>query len=302
MGFDEDLSEAIALAHDLGHTPFGHAGEGALLECMRAYDGFDHNAHSLRLVTEIERHYAEFDGLNLTWETLEGIVKHNGPLTTAGSEVPFAIRNYCDQHDLEIATFASVEAQMAALSDDIAYNNHDIDDGLRAGLFSIEDLRSVGFVNEVFENVLLLYPTIERSRLIPEVVRRLIALMIDDAMETTSGAIKQSGAQSVEDIRGLGHPVGTFSDDVKSKDLLLKEFLWTHMYRHPSVVEMTDHAKNVVRDLFELFMQSPKELPGEWAEHGVKSDEHERARLVSDYIAGMTDRFAINLHQNHFAK
>lgn len=302
MGFDEDLSEAIALAHDLGHTPFGHAGETVLQECMAPYDGFDHNAHSLRLVTDIERHYAGFDGLNLTWETLEGIVKHNGPLTDAktnDAEVPYAIRTYCEKHDLEIGTHASVEAQLAALSDDIAYNNHDIDDGLRAGLFSISQLREVSFINTVFEEVLSIYPNLAETRLKHEVNRRLIAMMVEDAISVTSARIEECGALRVEDIRSLGTPVAAFSDSVAEKDKVLKAFLWTHMYRHHDVVEMIVKAKDVVQDLFGHFMASPGSLPDEWMRLGVDEETH-RARVVSDYIAGMTDRFALALHKRLF--
>ncbi|TNE42211.1 MAG: deoxyguanosinetriphosphate triphosphohydrolase [Alphaproteobacteria bacterium] len=304
LGFDEDLSEAIALAHDLGHTPFGHAGEHILMTCMRPYEGFDHNAHSLRLVTEIERHYAGFNGLNLTWETLEGLVKHNGPLTgpkaDGQADVPYAIRTYCQSHDLEIESFASVEAQLAALSDDIAYNNHDIDDGLRAGLFDEGELRQIDFVNDVYEGVEALHPGIEGSRRKHEVIRRLIAMMVEDAIETTVQSIDESGATCVDDIRALDHSVAGFSPQMKEKDRLLKEFLWTHMYRHKEVVRTTDHAKGVVKDLFEHLMECPHELPAEWRDYGDMGNEAARARVISDYIAGMTDRFALNLHAELF--
>lgn len=304
LGFDEDLSEAIALAHDLGHTPFGHAGEHVLMECMRPYEGFDHNAHSLRLVTEIERHYGGFNGLNLTWETLEGLVKHNGPLAgpraSGQPEIPFAIRSYCQTHDLQIDSFASVEAQLAALADDIAYNNHDIDDGLRAGLFSEAELRQVSFVDAVYLEVEEYYPGITGSRRKHEVIRRLIAMMVEDVIKMTSRLIADSGAQTVGDIRGLDHAVVQFSADMGRHDRALKDFLWTHMYRHKDVVQATDRAKEVVRDMFDHLMGTPEDLPKEWHAFGDMAEESSRARVISDYIAGMTDRFALALHGRIF--
>ena len=299
LGLDEDLGEAVALAHDLGHPPFGHAGEHVLQACMVDFEGFDHNAHSLRIVTELEQHYPEFNGLNLTWETLEGLVKHNGPLFSdrLGATIPIAITDYCARHDLELETFASAEAQIAALSDDIAYNNHDIDDGLRAGLFSIDDLRQVPLAGAVIGEVEKQYPKLEHQRLIHEVVRRLIGLMVDDALSETARRIEAAGITSVEDIRALDHAVGSLSEAMQAQDRVLKTFLWDNMYHHPKVNVMRAKAKNVVKDLFELFIASPDQLPPDWEAQCNGPHEPKTARVVCDYIAGMTDRFALQEHR-----
>jgi len=297
LGLDEDLAEAVALAHDLGHPPFGHAGEGVLQDCMMNFDGFDHNAHSLRIVTELEQHYPEFDGLNLTWETLEGLVKHNGPVIASdGTVIPIAITRYCERHDLELNTFASVEAQIAALSDDIAYNNHDIDDGLRAELFTIDDLRKVSLAGEVIGAVESDYPDLERPRLIHEVVRRLIGLMVNDALSETTRRLEAAGVKNVEDVRGLDHAVGSLSETMQRQDRELKSFLWDNMYHHAKVSGTRAKAKAVVKDLFDLFIADPSQLPPDWGAQCNGPGASITARVVCDYIAGMTDRFALQEH------
>lgn len=300
LGLNEDLAEALALAHDLGHTPFGHAGEFALQDCMAPYDGFDHNAQSLRIVTKLERRYAEFDGLNLTWETLEGLVKHNGPLTGQpdSKPLPKAILDYSDNHgqDLELHTYASAEAQIAALSDDIAYNAHDIDDGLRAGLFQVDDLLDLPLVGPVFRGVMERYPGLDEHRLTYESFRRIITAMVDDLVTTTRANIDALKPQSPEEVRHLGRPLVAFSDAMVEKDRALKGFLFPNMYRHHKVNRMTSKAKRVVKDLFHLFVNEPNLLPEDWQRPCDGPGGRKTARQVADYIAGMTDRFAIDEH------
>jgi len=302
LGLNEDLAEALALAHDLGHPPFGHAGEDALKEVAAPFGGFDHNAQSLRVVTALERRYARFDGLNLTWETLEGVVKHNGPLTGAGarSGLPLAIAEYAETHDLELDTHAGPEAQVAALSDDIAYNNHDIDDGLRAGLFTLEDLRDVPLIGPMFAVVEQAYPGIDESRLIHEAVRRLIGHMVGDLVEETQRRIAEANPASAEDIRRLGRPVVSFSDEMQEHDRSLKAFLFDHMYRHYKLNRMTSKARRVVRDLFQLLLDDPGCLPTEWRASAGSPGTSETARVVTDYVAGMTDRYALDEHKQLF--
>jgi dGTPase len=301
---DEDLAEALALAHDLGHTPFGHAGEDALDAAMQPFGGFDHNAHSLRLVTKLEHRYAKFDGLNLTWETLEGIVKHNGPLLgpqSKGKPLPEAIVEFNASFDLELGTFAGIEAQAAAVADDIAYNNHDIDDGLRAGLFTIDDLLSVPLVGRIFSDVMDLYPGLDRGRLIHESVRRLITAMIEDVLTEAGRRIAESKPQSAAEVRDAGRPLVAFSAAMKANDQSLKTFLFKNMYRHYKVNRMLTKAKRVVADLFQLFLNEPGVLPTAWGQLCGQAGSRETARVVSDYIAGMTDRFALEEHKRLFA-
>ena len=256
---DEDLTEALALAHDLGHTPFGHAGERALNALMQGNGGFDHNAQSLRIVTKLERRYALFDGLNLTWESLEGLVKHNGPFTdTEGhalghykhTGLPAAIVEYAEVHDLALAKYASLEAQIAAVSDDIAYNAHDIDDGLRAGLFNVIDLGDIPLVGEALANVLKTYPDLEHNRLVHETVRRVISAMVADILSTAKKNITKRHPKSAEEVRDLGEALVVFSDQMRENNRILKQFLSEHMYRHPKVMDIMDRAKRVIADLF----------------------------------------------------
>jgi dGTPase len=302
LGLNEDLGEALALAHDLGHPPFGHAGEDALAERMEPFGGFDHNAHSLRVVTRLERRYAEFDGLNLTWETLEGLVKHNGPLACRDDSrpLPEAIAEYVAVHDLELATFPGAEAQVAALADDIAYNNHDIDDGLRAGLFTIEELSAVPLVGPVFGEVRRRYPALETSRLIHEAVRRLIGHMVGDLVAESQRRLAEAGPATVEDIRRLGRPIVAFSAAMQENDRALKRFLFTNMYRHYKLNRMASKSRRVVRDLFQLLLAEPGCLPGEWQRQAGPPDSRETARTVADCIAAMTDRYALDEHRRLF--
>jgi dGTPase len=302
LGLDEDLAEALALAHDLGHTPFGHAGEEALNDEMRPYGGFSHNDQTLRILTRIERRYAEFDGLNLTWETLEGTVKHNGPLVgplAAIEQPPPAIAEYDRRHKLDLHTFPGPEAQIASLADDIAYNNHDLDDGLRAGLFAVADLADVPLVGPVFDEVGRRYPGLDDGRLIHEGIRRVIDHMVRDLIGETERRLTASGASSTDEVRLLEHPVAAFSDGMRDHDRALKRFLFERMYRHPRVNRMASKARRVVRELFQLFLAEPECLPAEWAVTSGAS-EAERARIVADYLAGMTDRFALDEHRRLF--
>ena len=301
LGLDEDLAEAVGLAHDLGHTPFGHAGEEALNAEMQPFGGFSHNDQTLRILTSLERGYAEFDGLNLTWETLEGTVKHNGPLKGPGIErpVPPSITEYDRQHSLGLDTFAGPEAQIAALADDIAYNNHDIDDGLRAGLFAVADLAEVPLVGPVFAEVGGRYPGLDETRLIHESIRRLIDRMVRDLVAETRGRLARSGVRTVEEVRRLGEPIAGFSPQMRNHDRVLKRFLSERMYRHYRVNRMSSKARRVVRELFQLFLGEPECLPSEWrALTGGK--EPETARIIADYLAGMTDRFALDEHRRLF--
>ena len=306
LGLDEDLAEALALAHDLGHTPFGHAGEDALQEVLADFGGFDHNAQSLRVVTKLERRYPKFDGLNLTWETLEGLVKHNGPLTGPmaarqdGRPLPGAITEYAARHDLEIATFAGAEAQVAALADDIAYNNHDIDDGLRAGLFTVDDLSDVPLVGPVFHRIAADYPGIELSLLIHESVRQLIGVMINDLLGETKARVAEADPRSAEAVRRLGRPLVAFSEEMRRNDAALKTFLFNNMYRHFSVNRMTSKGRRVVKDLFRLLHAEPECLPPDWRRISDGAGTAKTARVVADYIAGMTDRFALDEHRRLF--
>lgn len=302
LALDEDLAETLALAHDLGHTPFGHAGEDALNQRMAPFGGFDHNAQTLRIVTRLETKYAEFDGLNLTWETLEGIVKHNGPLIGPAIEkaVPEPILDYTAQNDLEIATWPGPEAQVAALSDDIAYNNHDLDDGLKVGLFTLEDICEVPMVAEAVRAVHDTYGVLEPQREVHEVVRRMIGEMVQDLLEETARRIERAKPETVEDVRNLGAALAAFSDDMQARNAALKEFLRRRMYRHYKVNRMTSKARRVVAELFDLFTQEPEVLPPPWAERALEAPTPRAARIVADYIAGMTDRFALDEHHRLF--
>jgi dGTPase len=303
LRLDEDLGEAVALAHDLGHTPFGHAGEEALHAAMKPYGGFDHNAQTLRILTKLEERYAEFNGLNLTWETLEGAVKHNGPLLKDGrtlEELPAAIVEYCQDHDLELGGHAGAEAQVAALSDDIAYNNHDIDDGLRAGLFEVADLMELPLVSDMFGVVTQKYPGIGHARLIHEAVRRVINAMVEDVLAETRRRLETAAPKSVADIRALGQPVVAFSPHMAATDRTVKAFLYKRMYEHWKLNRSHSKARRVVTDLFGLLFAEPNCLPPPWRERAEQAGPQAHARLVADYIAGMTDRFALDEHRRLF--
>ena len=294
LGLNEELVEAVSLAHDLGHTPFGHTGEDALDAQMIEYGGFDHNAQAVRIVTSLEQHYADFDGLNLTWECLEGIAKHNGPVS---KPYPLALLEYNLQHDLELHTYASGEAQVAALADDIAYNNHDLHDGLRAGLFTDAQAAELPIVGPAFTAVDQKYKNLDAHRRRHEALRRVFGVMVEDVMATSYVILAQSGAKSAQDIRNLDHSVVQFSPSLWSELKEIRTFLFENMYRAPRVMQQREHAAQVVRDLFEIFMTSPEAMPGNWggAVASNAPDLH-KARVVADYIAGMTDRFAQQEH------
>ncbi len=297
LGLSQELAEAVALAHDLGHTPFGHTGEDALSEQMAPYGGFDHNAQAIRIVTRLEQHYAGWDGLNLTWETLEGLAKHNGPVT---GEIPWALAEYNARHDLELATHASAEAQVAALADDIAYNNHDLHDGLRAGLFTDEEVAALPIVEECYDAVDRLHPGLDPVRRRHEALRRVFGVMVEDVIAESRRRIAALAPRNVEELRAAGGAVIRFSAALWQDLKAIRAFLFARMYRAPSVVEMRKRVTQVVRDLFPIYMQCPDLLPRGWrAQIGADSPETARARLVADYIAGMTDRFALQEHERH---
>jgi dGTPase len=303
LKLNEDLGEALALAHDLGHPPFGHAGEDALRDVMAPFGGFDHNAQSLHVVTEMEARYVGWNGLNLTWETLEGVVKHNGPLIGEGrfdSKLPRSIAAYAELQDLELDTHAGPEAQIAAVADDIAYNNHDIDDGLRAGLFTIDDLKDVPLVGAIFAEVENAFPDADRSRRIHEAVRRLIGAMVGDLIEETSRRIAELKPGSAAEIRRHGKPISGFSAQMREYDAAIKGFLFPNMYRHYKLNRMTSKGRRVVKDLFGLLLREPECLPTEWRTRVGPAGSQETAWLVADYVAGMTDRFALDEHRRLF--
>jgi dGTPase len=294
LGLNEDLAEALALAHDLGHTPFGHAGEDALAAVMRDFGGFGHNDQTLRILTRLERRYAGFDGLNLTWEALEGTVKHNGPLTAPPSR---SIAEYVAHHDLELATWPGAEAQVAAMADDIAYNNHDIDDGLRAGLFAVKDLAEVSLVGPVLREAARLHPGIDEPRLIHEAIRRLIDRMASDLTAESGRRLAASRVKSAAEVRALGAPVVSFSDELTHEAKGLRQFLFERMYRHYRVNRMASKARRIVQELFRLLLAEPECLPTDWRHAAAGAGTPATARLVADYIAGMTDRFALDEHR-----
>lgn len=299
LGLNTDLTEAVALAHDLGHTPFGHTGEDALHELMAPYGGFDHNAQALHIVTSLERHYAEFNGLNLTWDTLEGIAKHNGPLLplAEGETLPVTLAAYNAVHDLELHTHASGEAQVAALSDDVAYNNHDLQDGLRAGLFTEDEIAELALIGPAYAEVDRIYPSLDPYRRRHEALRRVFGYMVSDVIDTSRARLDAAAPESAEAIRHLGRPVIAFSDDMWIKLREIRQFLFTRMYRAPSVMEIRTKVTQVVTDLFPIYMQDPSLLPQRWRQEiEAVEDEAQLARLVCDYIAGMTDRFALQSH------
>lgn len=308
LGLDEDLAEALALAHDLGHPPFAHAGERALDACMAGHGGFDHNAQSLRVVTRTERRYALFDGLNLTWETLEGIVKHNGPLIDREGRgighyengLPHAIAVHSAQQDLELWSHAGPEAQVAALADDIAYDVHDLDDGIRARMFTLDELEPLPLVGDAIREVRARYPGLEMARMVNEVLRRVITRLIEDVVGQGEAAAAQAGVASAQEVRLLGRTLIAFSPEMARSEKALKGFLYPHMYRHERVNAIMAEAQRVVRELFAHFMAAPRDMPPSWHEDLDSLDENRLARRVTDYIAGMTDRYALDQHARFF--
>ena len=293
LGLNVDLTEAIALAHDLGHTPFGHAGEEALNECMLTYGGFDHNAQAIKIVTKLEQKYAEFDGLNLTWETLEGIAKHNGPLK---DDINYYLRSYNQKHNLDFHTYPSCEAQVASISDDIAYNNHDLSDGLRAGLFNASELLGLPIIGSCFREVDKKYTNLEEHRRQHEVFRRVFSLMVEDVLNESRPRLAKLRSPSSKQKRNPKFPVIQFSDSL-SKDLaVIKSFLYERMYRHWKVNRMRFKANRIIKELFLIFSEQGDVLPEDWQRLLDFENERGRARIISDYIAGMTDRYALMEH------
>jgi dGTPase len=309
LGLDEDLAEALALAHDLGHTPFGHTGEDVLDACLAAHGGFDHNAQALRIVTSLERRYPDFDGLNLSWEMKEGLVKHNGPLQDkAGnpvlkyreSGIPNDIMKEDSLSMLELGSFAGPEAQVAALADDIAYNTHDIDDGLRAGLFQLEELVSLPLIGDILTEIAQKWPSLEESRRIHELTRRLITRFVEGVIDEGQKRLSDFINMPVEAIRSAEFPVIAFNDALAGADRAIKTFLFARMYRNSNVMRVRAQAEAVLRDLFEKFSADPYLLPMEWQHRHILSDDKSRLYHIADYIAGMTDRFALQEHRRLF--
>jgi len=301
MGLDDDLAEAVALAHDLGHPPFGHAGEEELDICMAPFGGFDHNVQTLRVVTELEVRYADFAGLNLTWESLEGIIKHNGPVTDRLDRPSWrAVAELNAAYDLRLGTFASAEAQVAAISDDIAYNNHDVDDGWQAGLFRLDELVNVPLIGPILRALAAERPDLDDRMMRLEGVRRMIGTMIDDVLDQTGRNAADAKIASAEDVRMLGRTLVTFTPEMAEDLARLRQFLHQRMYRHYRVNRSRSQARRILADMFRLFMAEPEVLPTEWFDRAHGHDEAGRARVVCDYIAGMTDRFAIEEHKRLF--
>jgi len=296
LGLNEDLAEAMALAHDLGHTPFGHAGEEALRAAMEPYGGFDHNEQTFRVVTKIEERYPRFEGLNLTWETLEGLAKHNGPLPDPRP----AIAAFDAVWPLQLQEHASAEAQVAALADDIAYVNHDLDDGLRAGLFSLAECEDLPLVGEVLARVQYLYPDLDAARRIHEVVRELIGLMVTDLLAESRRRLEDARPASADEVRAAGKPLTAVSGALKEKLAPVRSFQFERMYRHYRVNRLTSKARRVLRQLFDIFLSEPDLLPDGWREKVQGAQPRQRARLVADYVAGMTDRYALESHEKLF--
>ena len=306
LHLNTDLAEAIALAHDLGHTPFGHTGEDALGALMAPFGGFDHNAQALRIVTRLERHYADFDGLNLTWETLEGIAKHNGPVTGPNADakhagpLPYALAEVNAMWDLELSTHASAEAQVAAIADDIAYSHHDLHDGLRSGLFDEADLMELPVTGPAFAEVDRLYPGLAKMRRRHEALRRVFGRMVEDVIAVARNRLEAAQPSSVDDIRGMGTTIIRFSKPLYQELKAIRGFLFTRMYRAPSVMAERARVTAVVNDLFPLFLRKPDLLPAEWQAEIAVADDITLARIVADYVAGMTDRFALQEHARLF--
>ncbi len=295
LGLNEDLTEALCLAHDIGHPPFGHAGEDALEEALADHGGFDHNAQTIRTLTKLERPYPRWDGLNLTWEMLEGLAKHNGPIahpTWAMSEANAGMA-------LDLDSWPSLEAQIAAVADDIAYDNHDIDDGIRAGLLSIDQLLTLPFIAERWSDICGRFPDIEQDRLVPELIRDQIGLMVNNVIETTISRIKEHGIATTDDVRSAGVMIGGFSDDMAAKERTLKKFMYANLYNHPAQMAAADQARVVVADLVGAYRDKPELMPESWAA-ALPSAEPDRIRHIADFMAGMTDRYASNSHREIF--
>lgn len=307
LRLDTDLAETVALAHDLGHPPFGHSGEDELQARMAPWGGFDHNVQTFRVVTKLEERYPGFDGLNLSWETVEGVVKHNGPVSHRLDEPAWkAIADYTLDHgapnwDLRLGTFASLEAQAAAIADDIAYNNHDVDDGVQAGLFTLDDLAQVPLIGPVLLGVRKDWPDIDERMVRIEAVRRMIGVMIEDVLAETEARIEAAGVRSTEDVRMAKLMLVAFSPGMLADLGVLRKFLFERMYRHYRVNRTRSQARRLLGEMFQLFMTEPEVMPPEWSVKARQDEGSKRARAVCDYIAGMTDRYAIEEHKKLFS-
>lgn len=297
LGLDEDLTEALCLAHDIGHPPFGHAGEDALKDAMHDAGGFDHNAHTLRALTRLETPYPLWRGLNLSWELLEGLAKHNGPVTEPG----WALREVNAEFDLNLTRWPSLEAQIAAVADDIAYDNHDIDDGIRAGLLSMEQLCELPFVSARWQAILKRYPTCAPDSLIPELIREQIGVMVNDVIEATRTNLTLHNIETAQDIRAAGQMIGGFSPAMAQQERALKKFMYANLYHHPEQAAAATEARKIVSDLYAAYMSDKTALPDEWRVK-LPQTQPERSRHIADFLAGMTDRFAQNCHREIFGK
>jgi dGTPase len=291
LGLNEDLTEALCLAHDIGHPPFGHAGEDALQAAMAEAGGFDHNAHTIRLLTKLETPYPDFPGLDLSWETLEGLAKHNGPV----GSIPWALAEADADLPLDLATWPSLEAQVAAIADDIAYDNHDIDDGLRAGLFTLDDVREVPIVRRCWEGVRARYPDLPESRLTSELIRDQIGLMVNDLLDETRRRVAEAGVESADDVRAAGRALAGFSAQVAAEERQLKTFLYARMYDSAPVQAVRIEAQRVIANLFAAYRAEPALLPADW--QPADGSEQSVIRAIGDFMAGFTDRYAIARHR-----
>jgi dGTPase len=292
LGLNEDLTEALCLAHDIGHPPFGHSGEEALKAAMAAAGGFDHNAHTLRVLTRLETPYPRHAGLNLSWETLEGLAKHNGPVAAPG----WALAEADADFPLDLSSWPSLEAQVVAIADDIAYDNHDIDDGLRAGLFTLEELLAVPLIARVWEKICARYPDVEEGRLVPELVRDQIGLMVNDVLAETRARLTAAGVASADEVRAAGRALSGFSAEMEAEERALKAFLYARMYEAAPVRAVAGKAGDLLAGLFEAYRRDPALLPPEW--RPASADPAAVLRRIGDFIAGMTDRYAISRHRD----
>jgi dGTPase len=292
LGLNEDLTEALCLAHDIGHPPFGHAGEDALEEALKPHGGFDHNAQTLRTLTKLESPYPSWPGLNLSWELLEGLAKHNGPVT----EPTWALAEANAAFDLDLPSWPSLEAQIASVADDIAYDNHDIDDGIRAGLLTLEQLLEMPFIAERWGRILARYPGAKRETLVRELVREQIGVMVNDVIDATRARLAEMNIGSVAAIRSAGQQIGGFSNALAARERQLKAFMYTNLYHHPAQQEAADRAQAVIADLYRAYSDDASLLPADW-HAGVPASEPQRSRHIADFLAGMTDRYAQNCHR-----
>jgi dGTPase len=288
------MTEALCLAHDIGHPPFGHAGEDALEVAMKPFGGFDHNAQTLRTLTQLESPYPSWPGLNLSWELLEGLAKHNGPVANPG----WALAEVHAGFDLNLTNWPSLEAQIAAISDDIAYDNHDIDDGIRAGLLDIEQLLELPFVAARWQAILARYPDVRPRRLIGELTREQIGVMVNDVIESTRARINALGIKHADDVRNAGVMIGGFSTEMAARERLLKTFMYQNLYHHPTQNVAAEAASKIVRELFVIYRNDVRLLPPEWREN-LPEQEPARSRHIGDFLAGMTDRYATDRHREY---